>query len=103
MMDSYEEEEVKLNFNDFNDEKHQDFLRNLNDECQKSQASSETENVNDSFLNSRTIDEFKSLSKKRKRIHTKESDHKFYSIYSKLHLKEKLKSIEKEVTLEKEK
>ena len=102
-MDSYDNEIFISNFDEINVEKVSNFWSNLNEEYQKSQASSETEKINDSFLKNGTIDESKSLSKKRKRIDTKESDNKFYSIYSKSYLKELLKSKEIEVKLKKKK
>ncbi len=98
-MDAFEEVFFNQNFNEIVEEKHSNIWSNLNDECQKSQASSETEKVNDSFLKSGTLDESKSLSKKRKRTDTKESDKKFYSNYSKSHLKELLNAKEIFVTL----
>ena len=101
-MELYEEDTFK-NFNEIVDEKHSNIWSNLNDDYQKSQASSETEKVNDSFLNSGTIDESKSLKKKRKRLDTKDSDSKVYSKYSKSHLKELLKLKEIVVILKKKK
>ena len=102
-MDSYDNEIFISNFDKIKVEKVSNFWSSLNEEYQKSQASSETEKINDSFLKNGTIDESKSLSKKRKRIDTKESDNKFYSIYSKSYLKELIKSKEIEVTLKKKK
>ena len=102
-MEAFEEVIFNPNFNEIVDEKQSNIWSNLNDEYQKSQATSETEKVNDSFLNSGTIDESKSLSKKRKRLDTKDSDNKFYSKYSKSHLKELLKSKEIVIILKKKK
>ena len=98
-MENFEDENFNSNFNEIDVDKPLNFWSNLNEEYQNSQASSETEKVNDSFLKSGSIDESKSLSKKRKRIDTKESDYKLYSKYSKSHLKELIKLKEREVTL----
>ena len=98
-MENFEDENFNSNFNEIDVDKPLNFWSNLNEEYQNSQASSETEKVNDSFLKSGSIDESKSLSKKRKRIDTKESDYKLYSKYSKSHLKELIKLKEIEVTL----
>ena len=98
-MENFEDENFNSNFNEIDVDKPLNFWSNLNEEYQNSQASSETEKVNDSFLKSGSIDESKSLSKKRKRIDTKESDYKLYSEYSKSHLKELIKLKEIEVTL----
>ena len=102
-MENYDDYKFDKNYNEIKVEKVSNFWSYLNEEYQKSQASSETEKINDSFLKNGTIDESKSLSKKRKRIDTKESDNKFYSIYSKSYLKELLKSKEIEVKLKKKK
>ena len=102
-MENFEDENFNSNFNEIDVDKPLNFWSNLNEEYQNSQASSETEKINDSFLKNGTIDESKSLSKKRKRIDTKESDNKFYSIYSKSYLKELIKSKEIEVKLKKKK
>jgi hypothetical protein len=102
-MESFDDEIFNPNIYEINVEKFSNIWSNLNDDYQKSQASSETEKVNDSFLNSGTIDESKSLKKKRKRLDTKDSDSKFYSKYSKSHLKELLKLKEIVVILKKKK
>ena len=98
-MENYDDYKFDKNYNEIKVEKVSNFWSYLNEEYQKSQASSETEKINDSFLKNGTIDESKSLSKKRKRIDTKESDYKLYSKYSKSHLKELIKLKEREVTL----
>ena len=102
-MESFDDEIFNPNFYEINVEKFSNIWSNLNDKYQESQASSETEKVNDLYLKSGTIHEFKSLSKKRKRIDTKESDYKLYSKYSKSQLKKLIKSKEIEVTLKKKK
>ena len=84
-METFDDENFNLNFNEIDVDKPLNFWSNLNEEYQKF-PSSETEKANES----------KSLSKKRKRIDTKESDYKLYSKYSKSRLKEliKLKEID---------
>ena len=89
-METFDDENFNLNFNEIDVDQPLNFLSNLNEENQKFQASSETEKANES----------KSLSKKRKRIDTKESDYKLYSKNSKSRLKELIKLKEKDVTLE---
>ena len=89
-METFDDENFNSNFNEIDVDQPLNFLSNLNEENQKFPASSETAKANES----------KSLSKKRKRIDTKESDYKLYSKYSKSHLKELIKLKEIDVTLE---
>ena len=89
-METFDDENFNSNLYEIDVDKPLNFWSNLNEEYQKFQASSETEKANES----------KSLSKKRKRIDTKESDYKLYSKYSKSRLKELIKLKEIDVTLE---
>jgi negative regulator of sigma E activity len=83
-METFDDENFNSNLYENDVDQPLNFL-NLNEENQKFQASSETEKANES----------KSLSKKRKRIDTKESDYKLKS-----RLKELIKLKEIDVTLE---
>ena len=85
-METFDDENFNSNLYENDVDQPLNFWSNLNEEYQKFQASSETEKANES----------KSLSKKRKRIDTKESDYKLYSKNSKSRLKEliKLKEID---------
>jgi hypothetical protein len=89
-METFDDENFNSNLYEIDVDKPLNFWSNLNEEYQKFQASSETEKANES----------KSLSKKRKRIDTKESDYKLYSKYLKSRLKELIKLKEKDVKLE---
>ena len=97
-METFDDENFNSNLYEIDVDKPLNFWSNLNEEYQKFR-SSETEKANNSFHKIGIIDESKSLSKKRKRIDTKESDYKLYSKYSKSHLKELIKLKEREVTL----
>ena len=83
-METFDDENFNSNLYENDVDQPLNFL-NLNEENQKFQASSETEKANES----------KSLSKKRKRIDTKESDYKLKS-----RLKELIKLKEIDVKLE---
>ena len=89
-METFDDENFNSNLYENDVDQPLNFWSNLNEEYQKFQASSETEKANES----------KSLSKKRKRIDTKESDYKLYSKNSKSRLKELIKLKEIDVTLE---
>ena len=98
-METFDDENFNSNLYENDVDQPLNFWSNLNEEYQKF-PSSETEKANDSFHKIGIIDESKSLSKKRKRIDTKESDYKLYSKNSKSRLKELIKLKEIDVTLE---
>jgi len=67
-MESFDDVNFEQNYNEINNEKNFNFLADksgLNDE---SQTSSETEKVNDDFLQTKTIDEPKYTTKKKKEM-----------------------------------